>query len=336
MYWPKSYARLCLQQLYKHMSTLKLGNKVRFVNESMQGIVTSINGKIVGVTVEDDFEIPVAINEVVKIEEAPPRKEETVFVTKKTQFVKVYSGIHIAFERLSETALELKLHNSETDLITFAYYQKNDQQFELRQQGSIEIETWVSLGKFNLDQFNSWPEMAFQIMFITERGNDFRPQLVRTIKLSAKEFHGSFKQCYFLGKQAYTFRLDEALNHADLQKLLNKDFSEPTAKRSFVTEESLNKKPQPVVDLHIESITDQHQQLSAQDIMDLQMKVFTKSLEMAHMHQMQKIVFIHGIGNHFLKNKIKNYLAQQKSIVKKYQDADMVKFGGGATEVILI
>jgi hypothetical protein len=195
-------------------------------------VVTSINGKIVGVTIEDDFEIPVAANEVVKIEEAAPkRKDEPVFVTKKTQFVKVHSGIHIAFERLSETSLELKLHNSETDLISFAYFQKNEQKFELRQQGTLEIETWVSLGKFNLDQFNSWPEMAFQIMFITERGNDFRPQLVRTLKISAKEFHGSFKQCYFLGKQAYTFRLDEALNAADLNKLLNKDFSEPQAKR---------------------------------------------------------------------------------------------------------
>src|SRR6478752_3025153 len=125
------------------MSTLKLGDKVRFVNENMQGVVTSINGKIVGVTIEDDFEIPVAANDVVKIEEvSTSKKDEPVFVTKKTQFVKVHSGIHIAFERLSETSLELKLHNSETDLISFAYFQKNEQKFELRQQGTIEIETW--------------------------------------------------------------------------------------------------------------------------------------------------------------------------------------------------
>lgn len=317
------------------MSTLKLGDKVRFVNENMQGIVTNINGKIVGVTIEDDFEIPVAANEVVKIEEAVAKKEEPVFITKKSNFVKVYSGIHIAFERLSETALELKLHNSESDIVAFAYYQKNNQTFELRQQGTIPLETYVSLGKFNLEQFNTWPEMAFQLMFVNEIGNDFKPQLVKSVKMNAKEFHASFKQCYFLGKQAYTFRIDEAINKTDIQKLLNKDFSEPTSKPTFVTEESLNTKPQPIVDLHIEKLTDRPTELSAQDMLDLQMRVFSKSLEMAHVHQMQKIVFIHGIGNHFLKNKIKNYLAQQKSIVKKYQDADMVKFGGGATEVIL-
>ena len=318
------------------MSTLKLGDKVRFVNENMQGVVTNINGKIVGVTIEDDFEIPVAANEVVKIEETVvAKKDEPVFITKKSNFVKVHSGIHIAFERLSETALELKLHNSESDNISYAYFQKNNQSFELRQQGTVPLETYVSLGKFNLDQFNTWPEMAFQIMFVSERGNDFKPQLVKTIKMNAKEFHASFKQCYFLGKQAYTFRIDEAINKTDIQKLLNKDFSEPTAKPTFVTEESLTKKPQPIVDLHIEKLTDRANEFSAQDILDLQMKVFSQSLEMAHVHQMQKIIFIHGIGNHFLKNKIKNYLGQQKSVVKKYQDADMVKFGGGATEVIL-
>jgi dsDNA-specific endonuclease/ATPase MutS2 len=106
-------------------------------------------------------------------------------------------------------------------------------------------------------------------------------------------------------------------------------------KDEFVTEASLNQKPKPVVDLHIEKLTDSISSLTAQEILDLQMKVFSKSLEMAHVHQMNKIVFIHGIGNHFLKNRIKNFLAQQKSIVKKYQDADALKYGGGATEVLL-
>lgn len=316
------------------MSNLKLGDHVRFLNENMQGVVTNINGKIIGVTIEDDFEIPVAANEVIKIEEIVSKKEEPVSITKKTQFVKVHAGIHIAFERLSETALELKLHNSESDLIAFAYFQKSNNQFELRRTDSLEIESTTSLGKFDLEQFNTWPEMAFQIMYVNEKGNDFKPQLVKTVKFNAKEFHASFKQCYFLGKQAYSFRLDESINKADIQRLLHKDFAEPASKPVFVTEESLNKKPQPVVDLHIEKLTDNPANLSAQDIMDLQMAVFSKSLEMAHVHQMQKIVFIHGIGNHFLKNKIKNYLTQQKAIVKKYQDADMVKYGGGATEVI--
>jgi hypothetical protein len=314
---------------------LKLGDHVRFLNENMQGVVTNITGKIIGVTIEDDFEIPIASNELIKMEEPIAKKEEPAFITKKTTFVKVHSGIHIAFERLSETRLQLKLHNSESDIIAFAYYTKNNNQYELRKHGTLEIETNLSLGEFNLEAFNHWPDAAFQIMYMNEKGNDFKPQLVKHIKWNAKEFHASFKQCYFLGKQAYSFRLDESINHGDIQKLLGKDFTEPTTQKTFVTEESLTKKPQQIIDLHVEKLTDQHAQLSAQEIMDLQFKVFTKSLEMAHVHQIPKIIFIHGIGNHFLKNKIKNHLGRQKDLVKKYQDADMVKYGGGATEVIL-
>jgi len=316
--------------------SLKLGDKVRFVNENMQGVVTSLNGKIAGVTIEDDFEIPVATNEIVKIaEDAPAKEEQSTGITHKTRFVKVYEGIHIAFERITETLLDLKLHNSESDLVAYAWFQKNNNTFELIKHGTLEIEKHLSLGRFDLEKFNTWPEMAFQVMYINESGNTFKPQLVKTVKFNAKEFHGSFKQCYFLGKQAYTFRLDEAVNKADLQKLLNKDFGEPARKEEFITEASLNQKPKPVVDLHIEKLTDNTSSLTAQEILDLQMKVFSKSLEMAHVHQMNKIVFIHGIGNHFLKNRIKNYLSQHKHIVKKYQDADALKYGGGATEVLL-
>jgi hypothetical protein len=317
--------------------SLKLGDKVRFVNENMQGVVTSLNGKIAGVTIEDDFEIPVAINEVVKIAEDAPAAKEEKSVTQKTRFVKVYEGIHIAFERITETQLELKLHNSESDLIAYAWHIKQNpsSSFELAKYGTLEVERNVPLGRFNLEQFNTWPEMAFQVMYINETGNSFKSQMHKTIRFSAKEFHASFKQCYFLSKQAYTFRLDEAVNKKDLEKLLQKDFSEPAKKDDFITEATLNAKPKPVVDLHIEKLTDNVSSLTAQEILDLQMKVFTKSLEMAHVHQMQKIVFIHGIGNHFLKNRIKNYLGQQKSIVRKYQDADLLKYGGGATEVLL-
>lgn len=318
------------------MSALKLGDKVRFVNEQMEGVVTSINGKIVGVTIEDDFEIPVASNEVVKIEAKVPTKEEPQFITRKSQYVQVHSGVHIAFERHSETKLELKLHNSESDWISFAYFHQSGDQFILKHQGSVALETWISLGYFDLEVFSTWPTMAFQIMFVNEHGNTFKPQLVKTLRFHAKEFHAAFKQCYFLGKQAYTFRLDEAVNQKSLEKLLQKDFNEPAINKPvYVTEESLSKKPQSVVDLHIEQLTDQISQLTAQDILDLQIRVIEKSIEMAHLHKMPKIVLIHGIGNHFLKNKLKNYLTQQKLIVKEYRDADPIQYGGGATEVIL-
>lgn len=310
----------------------KRGEKVRFVNESLEGIVTSVNGNVIGVTIESDFEIPVAANELVKIdiEQAPPAAK-TTSVTKKTNFVQVHSGIHIAFERLSETKLELLLHNSETDLIGFAYYHWQQNTYSLVQTGFIEQETHVSLGQFLLEDFGKWPKMTFQITYIHQSHSEFKQPLLKTIQFSAKEFHASFKQCYFLGKQAYTFRLDEGLKPEDIAKL----FQKPEPLTPITPTWIPNQKPKQVVDLHIDKLTPNAGLMSPTEMVDLQMKVFANSVEMAHVHRMQKIIFIHGVGNHYLKNKIKNWLSKNKEWVKRFADADPLVYGGGATEVLL-
>ena len=96
---------------------IKLGDKVRFVNEDMQGVVTSIKGNTAGVTIEDDFEIPVLINEVVKINDIlnKPKQEDEKPITVKPKFIKIHHGIHIAFERINDDQFEAILKATHTD-----------------------------------------------------------------------------------------------------------------------------------------------------------------------------------------------------------------------------
>lgn len=318
------------------MSGIKLGDKVRFVNENMQGTVTSLKGNTAGVTVEDDFEIPVLLSEIVKIqhEEVTDSSNASKAPAVKSQQVKVYAGVHIAFERITDTQLDLKLHNSEADTLMFAFYEKKGDVFEMKQKGELELEKFTSLGKYNLDEFGNWPQFGFMLMYADEQASQFKPSLNRQIRFHAKEFHGSFGHCYFLGKQAYTFRLDQDIKPANLQKLAQRDFT--TTEQEPKIAMDLGKKPSPVTDLHIEKLTSSWQEMNASDIIALQMEVVTKTLEMAHVHKMKNIIFIHGVGNHFLKNKIRNYLSLQKQLVQSYKDADMLKYGGGATEVVLV
>lgn len=311
--------------------SIKLGDSVRFVNENMQGTVTSINGNTAGVTIEDDFEIPVLLSEIVKINDLlnKPAVDTEQPITQKPKFVKVHSGFHIAFEKITEDSLELKLHNSETDWMMCAVYQNNLLTHKL----TIEQETNTSLGRYSLEKFNQWPEFIFVITPLFE---SYKPTQTTTkkIKFNAKEFHGGFKQCYFLGKQAYTFRLDAEIKSADLTRLQQKDFSEPTNTEPK-TLLQLSAKPPKVVDLHIENLIENPTELAAHDIINIQMTAVAKTIEMAHVHKMPVITLIHGVGNHYLKNKIKNYLNTQKQLVENYQDGDMLKYGGGATEVRL-
>lgn len=313
------------------MATIKLGDKVRFVNENMQGVVTSLKGTTAGVTIEDDFEIPVLLSEIVRIDDilTKPNEEEKP-ITAKPKFVKVHSGFHLAFERLSETTLELKIHNSQTDWAMVAVYFNNQLQHRL----NIELETNQSLGKFKLDEFNSWPEFTFIITPIDELFATHKT-ITRKFKFSAKEFHASFKQCYFLGQQAYTFRIDSDIKPDALLKLKERDFSEANSAHQTKTKTLLDLTAKPIspVNLHIEHLVENTGEWTAQEIVDIQLNAAKQTIEMAHVHHLKSVVLIHGVGNHFLKNKIKNYLGTQKDIVLRYADADMLKYGGGATEV---
>ena len=55
------------------MSTLKPGDKVKFLNASGGGIVTRIiDSRMVSIMIEDGFEIPTMISELIRIDPAEP------------------------------------------------------------------------------------------------------------------------------------------------------------------------------------------------------------------------------------------------------------------------
>ena len=87
------------------------------------------------------------------------------------------------------------------------------------------------------------------------------------------------------------------------------------------------------LDLHIESLTDNHRGMSNFEIMKIQMNEFKRFYSRAKANQISKIVIIHGVGEGILKNEIRTYLDNQEFI--QYHDASYLEYGKGATEVLL-
>jgi len=309
---------------------LNLGDKVSFVNENLEGTVTSIIDKNnVGVTIEDDFEIPVPISQLIKVDFVETLKPETEKEI-KPRISNNPPGIFLAFERIDEVRLKLLLHNNFCDNLMYAIYQKGHDAFAFVKRGEIERDETIELGTNDLAKFEQWPTLQFHFIPIDKISVKSIVPFSRELKFKAKEFHGSLKHCFFVAKQAYVFKLDEKLDDIDLEKLKQKDFSEKSAQPfDFFA------KPEAVIDLHYPKLLEKGHKES-QDIAALQMEVFTKSLEAAHFHKMPQIVFIHGIGNHYLKNKIHTYLSKNKVIVSHFKEADSLLYGGGATLVELI
>jgi translation initiation factor IF-1 len=88
------------------------------------------------------------------------------------------------------------------------------------------------------------------------------------------------------------------------------------------------------VDIHIEKIIPSARGLSADRIVDLQLEYTKKAVEKAQIMHLYKIILIHGEGKGKLRGTIRSYLNKHHPKCEVI-NADKMKYGDGATEVIL-
>lgn len=105
----------------------------------------------------------------------------------------------------------------------------------------------------------------------------------------------------------------------------NKPLSKQHTKNSGVLEQE--------IDLHIELLMDNYKGMTNAQIINVQLNYFQNCLENAIYGNMQKIVFIHGVGNGRLKHEVRRILGTYQGI--SFYDASYKRYGFGATEVII-
>lgn len=91
--------------------------------------------------------------------------------------------------------------------------------------------------------------------------------------------------------------------------------------------------PRMEVDLHINQLVKSAKGMGNHEILTLQMDTAKRQLEFAIRKRIQKVVFIHGVGEGVLKEELKFLFGRYDTI--KYYDADYQKYGLGATEVYI-
>jgi len=87
------------------------------------------------------------------------------------------------------------------------------------------------------------------------------------------------------------------------------------------------------VDLHIGKLVPKTGGLSNYEILNIQMDTARRQLEFAISKRIQKIVFIHGVGEGVLRAELETLFHRYDNI--KFYDADYQKYGLGATEVYI-
>ncbi len=137
----------------------------------------------------------------------------------------------------------------------------------------------------------------------------------------------------------YTCTTDEIVKTGNLHSLLNR-----TDDTEFLMEKSIEKRknnvqkkssrknriPPMEVDLHIHQLTNSTKGLSNYDMLNMQLETATHKLDFAMKNRIQRIVFIHGIGEGVLKTELE-YLFKKYPV--DFYEGDVLKYGQGATEV---
>lgn len=85
------------------------------------------------------------------------------------------------------------------------------------------------------------------------------------------------------------------------------------------------------VDLHIEQLVRKVKGLSNYDILNIQMDEAKRQMDFAISKRIQKVVFIHGVGEGVLRAELESLFGRYDNL--KFYDADYQKYGRGATEV---
>lgn len=103
-------------------------------------------------------------------------------------------------------------------------------------------------------------------------------------------------------------------------------------KASRVKPKERNQPPMEV-DLHIGKLVPRSGGLSNYEMLNIQLDTARRQLEFAMSKRIQKVVFIHGVGEGVLKAELETLFHRYDNL--KFYDADYQKYGLGATEVYI-
>ena len=348
----------------------KVGDKVRFLNEVGGGtVVRIISASMVCVEDGDGFEMPVLASNVVVVgEEANPRSRETkntVSSSEKHKAVKVVPDepepdeadfkpssendsdnyeISLAFvpadsAKPSECNAEMYIINDSTYycMYTVSLWTKQNK-LALLGRGDLSPDSKEPVCLLRRENMNSVQTLSLTCLLYKRRDYLIQPPVQVNIELNPLRFvrSSSFVENDFFDERAYILKVaadaepeaisvdPEMLGKAMKQK--NERPAVPASPASPALEE---------IDLHIETLTDDWENLDPAQILDIQKSRFAVALDLGMRAGTQRMVFIHGVGNGKLKHEIRRLLDTQYAGKVRYQDASFKEYGYGATMVLL-
>lgn len=342
---------------------IKIGDKVKFLNDVGGGVVTRfLNKNMVMVENYDGFEIPYPILQLLntsdpelnigsgKVERTPVQQQIATTVKVEENKGVIIKGkdspdFYFCIVPTDSTnpiggEIELYLVNDSNFTLLFHYsYFKNGVNKTVKH-GNVQPNSKIELESLLQNDLSELPEFGFQIIFFQKEENDWHEPIVKRFKVNPVKFYKetSFHPNPFFRKNALVLQISKNILTTEIDKLTEDDFKKLVQEKEVKPpiEKPVQKRTEDIVeiDLHINELMDNSSGLSNAEILEIQKEKVESEMRLAIQTGVKKIVFIHGVGQGVLKQEVINLL---KTKFKKYyfQDASFKEYGYGATMVIL-
>lgn len=200
----------------------KIGDFVRFVDEPIEGNITSIlDDNLVGVTDDTGFEIPVPQNKITlvhgnmrSLEEE--EKEPTAVDTAKFIDQGIFLGISgeekeglAKFHIVNETSFELLVH---------VYVPSGNKKSSVFA-NLIPPQEYQQIYTGNFSSLHKWPNLSFQILRSSSRPHQELPAIQKSIKIKPVDLIRSKERLEILPEKAWIYQLDKQEQDIGLDKL---------------------------------------------------------------------------------------------------------------------
>ncbi|MCY7352514.1 MAG: Smr/MutS family protein [Cytophagaceae bacterium] len=322
---------------------MNIGDKVRLLHGKESGIVTRLlSGDLIEIEIEEGFKIPVqrrelalvSPEEAIRFKPGTPASAQLAPQRKQNPSTEIVAnkGLYLAFVPLNDRELAQHVINNTDWDVPFALSAGSEPHLRGLATGVLKSRTAQKIQDLAVKDFETWGVFTFQALFSRGAFLTARPPLEKRLRFRINSFFNSKQKAPVLGQDAHLFQLDaeEVAPREMVEQLVEKRF-EPAPTSAPV---SLPPKPTETIDLHIEKLSKQALMMSPGEMLEVQLKTFETQLENAIAHAMPEIIFIHGIGNHTLRDELHRRLGKHPQ-VKFFQDAQKEKFGYGATRVSL-
>ncbi|MDR0661721.1 MAG: DUF2027 domain-containing protein [Prevotellaceae bacterium] len=210
------------------------------------------------------------------------------------------------------------------------------------QGGELEPDSKLYIQTLAVKDIATIQELSFG--FMKYRAGIYRMQGPEQLELElnpVKFFRpNAFSENDFFDEKAMIYKLSSNQKTLkDFFTLSAEEIAKAMKEKKPHTASVKGKTPKPIeieeVDLHIESLVDNHKDLSNGEILEIQLARFQTALELGMHSGTKRMVFIHGVGNGKLKHEILRLLDTQYAGKVRYQDASFKEYGYGATMVML-